>query len=109
MHPNERLGDFPEALPLHRVAPLWRIAALLFGVIVAALLIVVCVLGIAVMQQQQQLLTMTLAPPPPGAPATPVPPRWVGGMGVAVDEEERVDPQTLPYPVRDDLRDLRAA
>jgi Tol biopolymer transport system component/tetratricopeptide (TPR) repeat protein len=110
MHTDDQLGDLPEALPLRRVAPLWRILALLEGVALVGLLFLLCILCIALLEQARRpppTPVVMAAPPVAAAPAATA---WVApGMAVTPDDAEPVDPQNLPYPVQADLRDLATA
>jgi hypothetical protein len=108
MHTDDQLGSLPEALPLRRVAPLWRILALLAGAAVLGLFFLVCILGIALLRAwATAAATVAVATPVP-PPAPPV--VWAGpGMALPAEDEEAVDPQSLPYPVQADLRDAPAA
>jgi tetratricopeptide (TPR) repeat protein len=96
---DEALEQYPEAIPLHRVAPGWRIFAVLAGLATLGLLVLIIFMGmrLAILAASSQL-------PPPPVPATMV----VAGPVVAtpLDDDEAREPGRgdLPYPVREDLR-----
>lgn len=96
MHASESLADLPEALPLRRVSPAWRILAVLETLVLIGLVLLVCVLGIALLQRRVQP-TVFAAPTMP--PATPP----MFGLMPPPSVEETDDPN-LPYPVVEDLR-----
>lgn len=95
------LEDLPEAIPLHRVAPVWRTLALLAIPLAGMMLVFVVVLGIVIAGLRAQLRATALAAPAP-------PPVWVPATATTVEpeteREEPVEAVNLPYPVRDDLR-----
>lgn len=100
MHDN--LTELPEAIPLHRVSPAWRLLAILAVIIALLALLGVLAMSvqIAVLQSQQTnrpiYVTPPPAPPPPAVVAVPI-------VNVPPDKPA-VDPASLPYPVREDLR-----
>lgn len=95
MRADDRWDDLPEAIPLHRVAPWWRLLAILALIGMVGLLVVVLILGIAVVQLQDRPLP-TFAPTP--APVAVVPP----GVAPTADEPP-AEGENLPYPVKADL------
>lgn len=98
MSDTVHLGDLPEAVPLTRVAPGWRLLAILLVIISAGLFLVVFVLGYAVVEHlwEDTTAAVPVAPPAPMATTT----------AVSVDPPlaEPVDPKSLPYPVTQDPR-----
>jgi tetratricopeptide (TPR) repeat protein len=105
MQTYESLADLPEALPLQRVAPFWRVVAVLALLLLVGLVLVTCVLGIALLHKPVTLQTAATPVPGPVPPAVAPAPIYASMPSV----EEGVDPQNLPYPVREDLRTGSAA
>src|SRR5262249_25938170 len=91
MHDDAHLGDLPEAVPLYRVAPFWRLLALFALVGIAGLFLVTLTFGFALLQKET---ATTVVGPAPRMMATPVMPA-PGGVAAV--------PQNLPYPVKQDL------
>lgn len=104
MHDN--LTDLPEAVPLYRVSPAWRLLAIFAGI-----LALLCLIGVVSLSAVNHGLQVQLAKQPtvymsPGVAAVPVP---VPGPVVvpavpAVPDKPVGDPANLPYPVREDPR-----
>jgi hypothetical protein len=87
MRDATNLADLPEAVPLRRVSPLWRVLAILAGLGLIGLGMLTCVLLAALARiRAQQLAELDIAPicPPP------------------IHEREPLDPSQLPYPVQAD-------
>jgi hypothetical protein len=99
MQTHESLADLPEALPLQRVSPFWRILAVLVTVLLIALVLVTCVLGIALLHKPVTVpvVAATVATP---APVPTFPPAAFAPMQ---PPDETVDPSSVPYPIREDL------
>jgi tetratricopeptide (TPR) repeat protein len=106
MHAEESLGDLPEALPLHRVAPLWRVIAIIALIGMAGLILVALTLGLALVQRSAAVAT-AMTP----APMRPMPPRGGGGFGGAFPPGIAAlsTPQDLPYPVKQELAQVKPA
>src|SRR5262249_26534019 len=105
MHDN--LTELPEALPLHRVSPAWRLLAILACVVV--FLCVISIISMSVVIHGLQLQA-TMRPPvaPPPIAATPAPmPVTVNPANIPVDKGP-ADPANLPYPTHEDLRQTLA-
>src|SRR5205823_2084629 len=97
---DEPLDQLPEAVPLHRIAPWWRLLAVFAIIAIVGLLALVLVLAIALVQMgdSQRFAAMTAATVPPSVVfASPA------GGGVGSPDDAQADPQNLPYPVEADL------
>ncbi len=94
---DERLDDFPEAIPLRRVAPGWRVFAILMTVAAGGFFLLTLVLFGALVQHSVES-SVTFPPPPVAVPATVTP----------VEEDDPDAPKVpradLPYPSTEDLR-----
>src|SRR5262245_57592026 len=103
----ENLTELPEAVPLYRVSPAWRLVAI-FACVVAVLAII----GWVSLSAVNHGLQMQLAGRPPNyAPPVGMPmpvPMPTGPAAVpavpAAPEKPAGDPANLPYPIREDLR-----
>jgi len=94
---DQRLEDYPEAVPMYRVAPGWRTAAIFlgFGACLAGLALIAAIIGLFRLRTE-----LAMAPfGPPGA--VPV-------NATTLDDEadplEQVAGGDLPYPVKEDMR-----
>ncbi len=100
MHDN--LTELPEAIPLHRVSPAWRVLAILAVIILLLALIGIVAMSVQIhvlqMQQVNRPINWTAPPMPPPAPAVVVP------VVNAPADKTPIDPTNLPYPTREDLR-----
>src|SRR5438046_8567430 len=99
MRYHDLLEDLPEAVPLHRVAPLWRLLAICGFIGVAFLLLVILILGIALVNLQKPIITYTN--PAPGF--APVVPAAVARAAASPDDDPTLTAQNLPYPLKADL------
>jgi hypothetical protein len=107
MRDTDELTEMAEALPLSRVSPLWRIAAIFLGlVLIASLVILVPMLGalwIHNIQMKGGMVPVTMAvrsAPAVGVAATVAVP--TAGMPPVAGAD-------LPYPTQEDLRPHSAA
>ena len=100
MRDDDFLDQLPEAVPLYRVAPWWRLLAVFAIIGMVVLFVVALILGIAVVQMDHLNVAVN-APVPPSA--TPVFPPAVAAGGPGVDSDAEADPQNLPYPVTADV------
>jgi tetratricopeptide (TPR) repeat protein len=100
MRDDELLDQLPEAVPLYRIAPWWRLLAVFAAIAVVGLIGVVLVLGIALVQieNRQRPAIMATPVPPPVVFASPA-----GGGVLGAQDNAQTDPQNLPYPVEADL------
>lgn len=97
------LEDLPEAVPLYRVSPGWRVAAILaflLGGLMFALVVVLAIVAIG-LRAQLQIANLSAASSTsfgstPPAVETELPPDTA--------PDEPAEAVNLPYPVRDDLR-----
>jgi hypothetical protein len=97
MQDNTELEDLPEAVPLHKVAPFWRVLAILAGICMVGLLFVSIVFGIALMEMNNSYVAVAPAPPP--APVLMAPPV----MATPIDDPDESDTVNAPYPLTADL------
>src|SRR6266567_1173327 len=105
MRHDDLLDELPEAVPLHRIAPFWRLIAIVAAVAAVALLFVVLVLGIALVNTLNRPTTV-VTPPGPVKTFQPVPPAIAmagGGFGSGAQDEAAAEAQNLPYPVTAEL------
>lgn len=93
--PEPQLADYPEAIPLRRVPPGWRTAAILLGLGFLGLGVAVVFMGVSLIR----LAAQVSVPPPFPVAGGP-------GQGTPISEDDP-DPTTnrrdLPYPTTEDL------
>jgi tetratricopeptide (TPR) repeat protein len=93
--PPTDLHDLPEAIPLRRVSPVWRVLAVLALLGFAGLGMLVCVLLVALYHQGTRATAFT---------AATVPPRAVFmGTTAPLFDDDPINPNNLPYPTQEDL------
>src|SRR6266566_3225987 len=103
MQDDDRLNNLPEAIPLHRIAPFWRLFAIVAVVAAVALLFVVLILCIVLVNLHNRSPIYAPVPPPVYRAPPMAPGVVVGGGGPSVEDEDSPEPQNLPYPVKADL------
>jgi hypothetical protein len=96
MRDDDRWEELPEAVPLYRVAPLWRLLAIIAVIGMAVLLFAVLILGIVLVHMAERTVAL---PPPPLPPAVTV----IGGGRPSLTDDAQADAQNLPYPMTADL------
>src|SRR6266849_3441881 len=105
MRDDDLLDDLPEAMPLHRIAPFWRLIAILAASAAVGLLFLVLILGIALVNAQNRP-TAVVPPPPPVVRAAPMAPGVAFGVGSGLGvQDEATETENLPYPVIAELAD----
>ncbi|MBL8797806.1 MAG: hypothetical protein JNM56_28165 [Planctomycetia bacterium] len=106
--PEENLAELPEALPLKRVSPVWRVVTFIGGAVVLLLLFAVVSLMVLVARQERELTNARFQLNTKGAPLFPGP--VVATINPADPDGGRADNgANLPYPVEADLHPGRAA
>jgi tetratricopeptide (TPR) repeat protein len=97
MRYNDSLEDLTEAIPLNRVSSVWRLLAVVFGILLLAVAILAVPVILALGLHQLRNARMPAMAPMVGTPAPP-PAVISGTMGAGA---AGVD---LPYPVQQDLQ-----
>src|SRR6516164_11641605 len=101
MQVDEKINELPEAIPLYRVSPLWRFAAIAAALVIVALLFVSATLGLVVLGQKAALAA---------GPTTPArAPVMVASGFAATPAAPAEDSDDLPYPTKQDLTDSTSA
>jgi Tol biopolymer transport system component len=99
-----RLDDLPEAVPLRRVSPVWRLVAILGLAGLAGLMLAVLALVTWVIHLHEELddYQSGAVPAPPVWAPTTVPVQPAGELDP--DPDPGLNAANLPYPVKEDLR-----
>jgi tetratricopeptide (TPR) repeat protein len=100
-----RLDDLPEAVPLRRVSPGWRVVAILGLAATGVLFVAALMLGVWVARLHEELDDYQ------SGAVTTAPPVWAPTAVAVKDPDDDPDPEpglnaanNLPYPVKEDLR-----
>jgi tetratricopeptide (TPR) repeat protein len=103
---HDDLTELPEAIPLHRVSPAWRLLAILAVIIAMLALLGILAMSaqIAYLQSLQINRPIYSNPPVVTAPAPPPPPVVAVPVVNPPPDKPPIDPANLPYPIREDLR-----
>src|SRR5438067_4209879 len=104
MQDEVRLEELPEALPLYRVAPVWRLIAICTALLAISLLFLVLMLALVLVNLQNRSPAFVTTPRPV-IPAPPAMPGAAMGSVTGVPDDPTADTPNLPYPVKADLAD----